>query len=162
MERKRDGLKINVIPKTQYLKRKSFIGFMNPYEVMQLNIEDKPKTEFDFDIEVKAQNEVNGIYEVIINTRLLSSLGNRNLYKLDISYGGLFEIKNSPKLNRDIKEEILYVHCPNLLFPYLRREVSTEIVEGGYMPLRFDFIDFKKMYDQMICAAKEALIKECN
>ncbi len=70
------------------------------------------------------------------------------LFSIDISYGGIFTITKLKELEDRLKEQILMIHCPTLIFSYLRREVSPETVEAGYQPLLINNVDFRVMYQQ--------------
>ena len=62
---------------------------------------------------------------------------------LEIKYAGLFEIVHEDK---DEIERILLIHCPNLLFPYVRRLISDTTRDGGFPPLMLNPVDFMGLY----------------
>ena len=41
---------------------------------------------------------------------------------------------------------MLFVNCPALLFPFLRRIVADMTREGGFPPLLLDPVDFGSLY----------------
>ena len=141
-------LEVSVVPNGQYVKRKSFISKKNPYELSKVSKGEKPVTDMDLNLSVNPQDESNGIYEVVIKVDIKAKIQDEELFRVDIDYGGLFTIGNNDKVEDSIREQILMIHCPTLLFPYLRREVSTETLEGGYQPLLLNNIDFASIYKQ--------------
>ncbi len=92
-----------------------------------------------------------GIYEVVINFTADASNKAGAIYKLELVYGGLFRLANMPD---HIKHPVLFVNCPTLLFPFLRRIVADLTREGGFPPLMLDPIDFANLYKQNLEQAK--------
>jgi preprotein translocase subunit SecB len=43
---------------------------------------------------------------------------------------------------------VLFIECPALLFPFVRRIVGDLTREGGFPPLLIDPIDFASLYRQ--------------
>ena len=63
---------------------------------------------------------------------------------VDLSYAGLFTITDD--MNQNAKEMVLLVHCPNILFPYVRRIISDITRDGGFPPLMLAPVDFMGLY----------------
>ncbi|MCP4936906.1 MAG: protein-export chaperone SecB [bacterium] len=97
------------------------------------------------DVTVAADKIEDGVYEVVIN--FVADAVNKAgaIYKLELVYGGLFRLHNMPD---HIKHPVLFVNCPTLLFPFLRRIVADLTREGGFPPLMLDPIDFASLYKQ--------------
>ena len=60
-------------------------------------------------------------------------------------YGGLFRLRGVPE---NLLQPVLFVDCPTILFPFVRRVLSDAIRDGGFPPLMLDPIDFAKLYAQ--------------
>ena len=93
------------------------------------------------------------VYEVVINFEADASNKAGAIYKLELVYGGLFRLQNMPE---HIKHPVLFVNCPTLLFPFLRRIVGDLTREGGFPPLMLDPVDFANLYKQNLDQAKAA------
>ena len=65
------------------------------------------------------------------------------IYELELVYAGLFKIENLPA---EALEPMLNVHCPTLLFPFLRRIAADLTREGGSPPLLPDPVDCGSLY----------------
>lgn len=65
------------------------------------------------------------------------------IFVLEVEYAGLFTVESA---SVEEKEVILLVHCPALLFPYLRQIVSDVMHNGGYAPLLLSPFDFMELY----------------
>jgi preprotein translocase subunit SecB len=93
-----------------------------------------------------AADKVEGeVYEVVINFEADATNEAGAIYKLELVYGGLFRLTNMPD---HIRHPVLFVNCPTLLFPFLRRIVADLTREGGFPPLMLDPIDFAALYKQ--------------
>ena len=68
---------------------------------------------------------------------------NKNIFLLELDYGGIFQIENIPD---DQLHPFLMIECPRMLFPFVRRVVHDVTRDGGYPPLNLDSIDFLAMY----------------
>jgi preprotein translocase subunit SecB len=69
----------------------------------------------------------------------------KTLFLIEISYGGIFLIRNFPKEQVDA---LLGIECPSILFPYVRRVISDLVTEGGFKPLVLDPINFAALFHQ--------------
>jgi preprotein translocase subunit SecB len=67
----------------------------------------------------------------------------KNIFLLELDYGGIFKIENIPD---DQLHPFLMIECPRMLFPFVRRVVHDVTRDGGYPPLNLDSIDFMAMY----------------
>jgi preprotein translocase subunit SecB len=92
-------------------------------------------------------------YEVAIKLEAHTSNDAGVIYHLDLTYGGIFRLQNIPE---QLVQPILWVNCPSLLFPYVRRLVSDITQDGGFPPLFLEPIDFASLYAQKLAEAKAA------
>ncbi|MCF6197827.1 MAG: protein-export chaperone SecB [Hyphomicrobiaceae bacterium] len=97
------------------------------------------------DVTVGADKVEDDIYEVVINFEADATNKAGAIYKMEMVYGGLFRLANMPE---HIRHPVLFVNCPTLLFPFLRRIIADLTREGGFPPLMLDPIDFAGLYQQ--------------
>jgi preprotein translocase subunit SecB len=64
---------------------------------------------------------------------------------IELLYGSVFNLENIPQ---DLLEAIVYVECPRLIFPFIRRIIGDVTRDGGFPPLLLDPIDFGALYQQ--------------
>lgn len=62
---------------------------------------------------------------------------------VEIEHAGAFLMDNIPA---EHIEQVLYVDCPTMIFPYTRQIVSQTSLEGGFMPFYMEPINFLAMY----------------
>lgn len=104
----------------------------------------KPKLSIELHTENKEQG--NSLYSVSLSvTCVVTNLG-ETVYTIKVTQSGTFEIL-------DIKgsqlEHVLESFCPNLLYPYIREVISSEVTRAGFpqlviAPVNFDAIYKKK------------------
>ena len=69
------------------------------------------------------------------------------IYNLEMVYAGAFELQNFPQ---QLVQPVLFVNCPAVLFPFLRRLVGDLTREGGFPPLWLDPVDWGALYNQRL------------
>jgi preprotein translocase subunit SecB len=133
----------------QYVKD---LSFENPRAPQSLAIsEDKPKIEVNIDLAASKLRE--DLYEVALKVGVKATTNDQTLFLTDLTYAGLFTLQNIPE---DRLQQILFVDCPFVLFPYARRIVSDATRDGGFPPLMLEPIDFFAMYRKRMEAQQEA------
>lgn len=127
----------------QYLKDISFENPKAPYSIMS---GDKPSININLGLNAEPIHE--NTFEVVLHVQATATDNEEAvIFIVDVKYAGLFTIEGGLFSDED-KEAILMIHCPNLLFPYLRRIVSDSTRDGGYPPLMLSPINFLDLYKQ--------------
>jgi preprotein translocase subunit SecB len=84
-------------------------------------------------------------YEVALQLEVHAKSDQGVIYNVELIYGGLFRLRGVPQ---DLLQPVLFVDCPTILFPFLRRVLADVIRDGGFPPLMLDPIDFGRLYAQ--------------
>lgn len=130
---------INVLG--QYIKD---LSFENPGSPQNLrNPGSNPNVQINFN--VQAQPIGDDVYEVALSLESSAKTDDGTLYSLELVYAGGFRLKNLPA---QALQPVLFIECPALLFPFVRRIVADLTREGGFPPLLIDPIDFASLYRQ--------------
>ena len=126
----------------QYVKD---LSFENPNAPRSFQPNPGTQPTLDVNMTVGITNLADTVHEVTLNldNRLSSPAG--VMFHLQLAYAGAFQIENIPD---DVKQQILHIQCPTLLFPYVRRLVSDLTRDGGFASLYLDPIDFAQLYMQ--------------
>ncbi|MEM7399708.1 MAG: protein-export chaperone SecB [Pseudomonadota bacterium] len=136
-----DGSKAQLNVLAQYVKDLSFESpgapqtLQGPGENPQLQI----------GVNVNAGPRGDDIYETVVHLEAHAKSDAGVIYNVELDYGGLFRIKNVPE---NMLQPVLFVDCPTLLFPFLRRAIADVVRDGGFPPLMLDPIDFGRLYAQ--------------
>ena len=90
-------------------------------------------------------------YEVALQLEVHAKSDQGVIYNVELVYGGLFRLRGVPQ---NLLQPVLFVDCPTLLFPFLRRVLADIIRDGGFPPLMLDPIDFGRLYAQNLAQAR--------
>lgn len=96
-------------------------------------------------VNVNAGPRGDDIYETVVHLEAHAKSDTGVIYNVELDYGGLFRIKNVPE---NMLQPVLFVDCPTLLFPFVRRVIADMVRDGGFPPLMLDPIDFGRLYAQ--------------
>ena len=155
----------SVIVKAQYIKDFSFENPQVPNSL--LNIEEH-KIRWNVDVDVSKISGEDDMYEVVLSFIIESFVekdeskneskkkdddskeseenSDSTVFFLDLQYAGLFAIEEQ----KEDLGKILNVHCPGLLFPFVRRLMADITREGGFPALAFSGIDFMNLYSMKL------------
>ncbi len=103
-------------------------------------------------VNVNAGPRGEDIYETVVHLEAHAKSDDGVIYNVEIDYGWLFRIRNVPE---KMLQPVLFVDCPTLLFPFLRRVVADVVRDGGFPPLMLDPIDFGRLYAQNLSKGGE-------
>ncbi len=131
---------INVLG--QYIKD---LSFENPSAPRSLRTAGKPSIQINFNVQAQPVGEE--LYEVALTLEADATSDDGVLYNLELVYAGGFRLHNLPK---EAIQPVLFIECPALLFPFVRRIVGDLTREGGFPPLLIDPIDFASLYRQRL------------
>jgi len=98
---------------------------------IQINVNAKPITDSDIEVELKLEGK--------------ADIGETVLFVFDIVYAGVFRIQNVPQ---EHVHQLVMIECPRLLFPFAREIIATAVRDGGFPPLMLDPVDFVGLYRQ--------------
>ncbi|WP_236869682.1 protein-export chaperone SecB [Candidatus Bandiella numerosa] len=132
------GINGSVLVNAQYVKDLSFENPKAPYSLLN---NDKP--EVDVSIDIGAHGIQNETYEVVLGIQVKSVIEDEIQYLIDLKYAGVFTLEKDVK----DKEKIIFIQCPNIIFPYARRIISDLSRDGGYLPLYISPVDFMTLYN---------------
>jgi preprotein translocase subunit SecB len=123
----------------QYIKD---LSFENP-NVGKLLDGPGERPNLQVEVNVNAVRVSGDLFESAIDFKAQATNKAGVIYDLELVYAGMFKIEKIPG---QALEPFLLIHCPSLLFPFLRRLVADLTREGGFPPLLLDPIDFTGLY----------------
>ncbi len=125
----------------QYVKD---LSFENPNYLMKYSDDGDKQPEVGVGLENNVAKIDDEHYEVTLKVSAKSTIGEKSVFIIELSYAALITV--APNLEQDILEPILMVHCPFLMFPFIREIVASVTSSGGFPPLRLEPIDFASLY----------------
>ncbi len=67
------------------------------------------------------------------------------LFEIELEHAGLFYMSHIDEAHLPL---LLGVECPTILFPYTRQLISQLTVDGGFMPLLLEPINFRAAFEE--------------
>lgn len=104
-------------------------------------------------VNVNAAARAEEAYEVALSIEVHARSDSGVIYNVEMIYGGLFRLRGVPQ---NMLQPVLFVDCPTILFPFMRRVLADVTRDGGFPPLMLDPIDFGRLYTQNLAKAQGA------
>jgi preprotein translocase subunit SecB len=99
----------------------------------------------DIQLGVEAQQPADGLYEICVTATVTTKIKDKTVFLVEAKQAGIFEIRNIPQ---DQMQPILGIACPQIVYPYLRANVSDIVTRAGFPPVHLAEINFQAMYEQ--------------
>jgi len=87
------------------------------------------------------------VFECVLTITVTAKAGDRTLFLVEAAQAGLFRIQGVPMADM---QPIMGIHCPNVLFPYVRETIANAISRAGFPPVHLDPINFELLYQQQL------------
>ena len=120
----------------QYIKDMSFENPSAPG-----NLTARPQIELSVDLQARQLEREH--YEVELKLRVSAKVEDKPAFLLELVYAGLFHLQNVPD---EIRQQVLLIEAPHILFPFARRIVADMVRDGGMPPLMIEPIDFAALF----------------
>jgi len=99
----------------------------------------------DIQLGVEAGQAGEGMYEVSVTATVTTKIKDRTVFLIEVKQAGIFEIRNVPQ---EQMNAIMGIACPQIVYPYLRSNVSDIVTRAGFPPVHLAEINFQAMYEQ--------------
>ena len=73
----------------------------------------------------------------------------KSVFLVEAHQAGIFQIRNIPA---DNIEQVLGIHCPNILFPYVRETISDAVARAGFPTFFLAPVNFEAIYQARLQA----------
>ncbi len=87
------------------------------------------------------------VFECVLTITVTAKAGDTTLFLVEAAQAGLFRIQGVPMADM---QPIMGIHCPNVLFPYVRETIADAISRAGFPPVHLDPINFELLYQQQL------------
>jgi preprotein translocase subunit SecB len=104
-------------------------------------------------INVGGQALAETVFESTITVTVTTRIGEKILYLVEATQGGVFEIANVPAEQLD---PLMGIVCPTMLYPYLRANVADAITRTSLPPLHLAEVNFQALFEQRMAEAAQA------
>ena len=104
-------------------------------------------------VNVGAEPRGDETFEVSLHLEVHASSDRGVIYNVELLYGGLFRLRNIPE---NLLQPVLFIDCPTLIFPFMRRVLADVTRDGGFPPLMLDPIDFGRLFAESMARGEGA------
>jgi len=80
---------------------------------------------------------------------LLEDIRIKDFIRKEAKQAGIFELRNIPD---EQMQQIIGIACPQIVYPYLRSNVSDIVTRAGFPPVHLAEINFEAFYQQRLQA----------
>ena len=87
------------------------------------------------------------IFESVLTITLTAKVAEKTLFLVEAAQAGIFTIKGIPA---DQLQGVLAVHCPTVLFPYVRETIADAVARAGFPPVHLAPFNFEALYAQQV------------
>ena len=138
-----------IVITSQYLRD---LSFENPNAPETLTPgSTAPQVRVNVDVRTRTLEE--GRYEVTLNVKGESEIGDKKAFIVELSYAGVVAVENA---TREQTGPMLLIEAPRQLFPFARQIIADAVRNGGYPPLLIQPIDFVELFRRQVEAAQRA------
>lgn len=89
----------------------------------------------------------NGVYEVVLTVTASVTNNKSTAFLVEVKQAGIFTIQGAAKEQTD---HLLGSFCPNILFPYAREAITSQVIRGSFPQLVLAPINFDALYMQQM------------
>ena len=128
-----------ITPVLQYIKDLS-VEHPNPSDILSAQ-EEELTTHLNLDVQPSPLG--NDLFEVILFVKAEIAKEGSSGFMLDLQYAGIFTIKDA---SEDILPLLLFIKCPEVLFPGARHIARTMAQESGLPGFNLPYADFVDLF----------------
>ena len=121
------------------------VSFEAPNAPQVFNEQVQPQLQMN--LNQRVQRVAEDLFEVVLGITLTCNAGEKTAYLAEVQQAGLFRLSGFDQSGTDA---VLGVHCPNVLYPYVRQTASDLIQAGGFPPFLMQPINFEALYAESL------------
>ncbi|XOV84049.1 MAG: protein-export chaperone SecB [bacterium] len=107
---------------------------------------EKWRPETQVDINTTVNNLGDNRHEVVLAVTVTSKReGDRVAFVAEVHYAGIFVISG---VDAQQLRQVIGIACPNTLFPYVRENLDSLVVRGGFPAMQLAQVNFEALYAQ--------------
>jgi preprotein translocase subunit SecB len=126
------------------------LSLENPGAPQSFGSQEQPQVEVS--LRSRGEQIDEALFECVLTITVTAKIGERTLFLVEAAQGGMFRISGVPLPEI---QPVLAIHCPNVLFPYVRETVADAITRAGFPPVHLDPINFELLYQQQLSSMQQ-------
>jgi preprotein translocase subunit SecB len=121
------------------------LSLENPGSPQSFQLQEPPQVEVQ--LRTRTDTLAQDVYESVLTITVTAKSGDKTLFLVEAAQAGIFTIKGVPA---DRLQPVMAVHCPTVLFPYVRETIADATQRAGYPPVHLHPINFEALYAQQL------------
>lgn len=126
------------------------LSLENPGAPQSFALQAVPQVE----ISLRSRSEMleEGVFECVLTITVTAKAGDKTLFLVEAAQAGVFRVEGVPVSDL---QPLMGIHCPNMLFPYIRETIADSVMRAGFPPVHLDPINFEALYQQQLAAMQQ-------
>jgi preprotein translocase subunit SecB len=106
------------------------------------------------EVSLRSRSEMieDSVFECVLTITVTAKTEDKTLFLVEAAQAGVFRISGIPIADM---QPIMGIHCPNMLFPYIRETIADAVMRAGFPPVHLDPINFEVLYQQQLAAVQQ-------
>jgi preprotein translocase subunit SecB len=121
------------------------LSLENPGAPQSFSSQERPQVEVS--LRSRGEQIEEAVFECVLTITVTAKTGEKTLFLVEAAQAGVFRISGVPLAE---VQPVLGIHCPNILFPYIRETIADAITRAGFPPVHLDPINFELLYQQQL------------
>jgi preprotein translocase subunit SecB len=126
------------------------LSLENPGAPQSFATQESPQVEVS--LRSRGEQIEEAVFECVLTITVTAKIGDRTLFLVEAAQAGVFRISGVPLSE---VQPVLGIHCPNILFPYVREAIADAVSRAGFPPVHLDPINFEVLYQQQLAGAQQ-------
>ncbi len=125
------------------------LSLENPGAPQSFQMAEPPQVEIG--LRTRTDQIQQDVYESVLTVTVTARAGDRTVFLVEVSQAGIFGIRGVPP---DQLQPVMAIHCPTVLFPYVRETIADCTTRAGFPPVHLAPISFDALYQQQLAQAQ--------
>ena len=127
------------------------LSLENPGAPQSFLVQEAPQVEVG--LRTRGEQIEENMFECVLTVTVTAKTGDKTLFLVEASQAGLFQIRGVPATEI---QPLMGIHCPNMLFPYVRESIADAIGRAGFPPVHLNPINFEALFQQQLAGMQQA------
>lgn len=109
--------------------------------------------ELNLDLNTTTTKLEENVFEVVLTVTATVTNQKSTAFLVEVKQAGIFTIQGAPENQLD---HLLNSFCPNILFPYAREAITSQVIRGSFPQLVLAPINFDALYMQQLAEKQKS------
>jgi preprotein translocase subunit SecB len=126
------------------------LSLENPGAPQSFLVQEAPQIEVG--LRTRGEQVEENMFECVLTVTVTAKNADKTLFLVEAAQAGLFQIRGVPVTEI---QPIMGIHCPNVLFPYIRETIADAIGRAGFPPVHLNPINFEALFQQQLAGMQQ-------